>query len=322
MSGLAERGARDPALLVGFETADDAAVYRLPDGTALVQTLDLITPIVDDPYDFGRIAAANSLSDVYAMGGRPLTCLNICCFPKDKVPRSALRAILEGAAAVVEEAGALVVGGHTVSDPELKFGLSVTGTVDPARILRNAGARPGQALVLTKPIGLGVVMNAARRDLAPAGAAERAIRHMTTLNRDGSQAALRRGATAATDITGFGFSGHAFGMAKASGAELRVSLRALPVIEGALELHRAGVAVSQCGSNRSGVADGLVVEGAADEALLDILHDPQTSGGLLIALPADEAAALVAELRAGPYPEAAVIGEVAASARPVLRILP
>ena len=315
---------------MGFETADDAAVYRLEDGTALVQTLDLITPIVDDPYDFGRIAAANSLSDVYAMGGRPLTCMNICCFPKEGIGKELLRAILEGAAAVVEEAGAITVGGHTVSDPELKFGLSVTGVVDPERILRNSGARAGQALVLTKPIGLGVVMNAARKDRIDQETLERAVTVMTTLNREGSEAALRRGATAATDITGFGFTGHAFGMAAASGVELRIERRAVTLFPGAIELHRAGVAVSQCAANRDNVVEGLVIEegekgeggkGAPEEWEIDLLHDPQTSGGLLIALPKEEAGPLVAELRSGAYPDAAVIGEVVPSPRGILRIV-
>lgn len=312
---------RDPNLLVGFETSDDAAVYRLADGLAVVQTVDLITPLVDDPYDFGRIAAANSLSDVYAMGGRPVTCLNICCFPRDGIEMRHLRAILEGSAAIVAEAGAVTVGGHTIVDPELKFGLSVTGIVDPARILTNAGAKPGQALVLTKPLGLGVVMNAARKDRADPGLVARAIGLMTTLNRQGSEAGLRRGATAATDITGFGFSGHAMGMARASGVELRVLRSALPILQGAIELHRSGIAVSQCASNRKSVAEELIVEAGMDESEIDLLHDPQTSGGLLLALPDREADALVAELRAGAYPYAARIGEVRASGRPTLRIV-
>jgi selenide,water dikinase len=321
MAGLSSEGSRNPNLLVGFATSDDAAVYLLPGGTALVQTLDVITPIVDDPFDFGRIAAANSLSDVYAMGGAPLTCMNICCFPKVGVPREALRAILEGAAAMVREAGATIVGGHTVTDPELKFGLSVTGTVDPARVLRNTAAKPGQALVLTKPLGIGVVTNAARKGRAGEAELARAVAVMTTLNREGAEAALRHGATAATDITGFGFTGHAWNLARASGVELRIRIGALPFLPSALELHRAGVAVSQCSSNRDNVAGALAIDGTADEALLDLIHDPQTSGGLLIALPAEAAPRLVEELRAGLYPDAALVGEVAASPAPRLRLL-
>jgi selenide,water dikinase len=255
------------------------------------------------------------------MGGRPLTCLNICCFPKEGIDNVHLRAILEGAAAVVEEAEAVIVGGHTVVDPELKFGLSVTGCIDPSRILRNSGARPGQALVLTKPLGLGVVMNAARKDEAGAALVSRAVTVMTTLNRRASEAALRHGATAATDITGFGFTGHAHQMAVASGVELRIERYLIPILTGALELHRAGVPVSQCASNRANVAGGFVFDEAIDPVFIDLLHDPQTSGGLLIALPKEEAASLVNELRSGKYPDAALIGEVVASDRPALRLV-
>ena len=295
---------------------------------------------MDDPRTFGRIAAANSLSDVYAMGGRPLTCLNICCFPKEGIAKEHLRAILEGALEKVEEAGAVMLGGHTVNDPELKFGLSVTGSVHPARILTNAGARPGQALVLTKPIGVGVIMNAARKGKADLAVVARAVASMEALNREASEAALAHGTTAATDITGFGFAGHALAMAAASGVELVVSRSALPVFREALDLHRAGVAVSQCSSNRDNVGDALVLEGDedrqhgavaqgregrgsddADTAEIDLLFDPQTSGGLLLALPASEAARLVAALRSGSSPEAAVIGEVRVSDRPVLRLI-
>src|SRR5206468_7244766 len=211
-------------------------------------------------------------------GGRPLTCLNICCFPRDGIDRAHLRAILDGAASIVEEAGALTVGGHTVVDPELKFGLSVTGTVDPSRILRNSAARPGQALVLTKPLGLGVVMNAARKDRAEPALVSRAVTVMVTLNGQASEAALRRQATAATDITGFGFTGHAYQMAAASGVEMRIERGSIPILPGALELHRAGVSVSQCSSNRTNVADGFVFDESVDPAFLDLLHDPQTSG--------------------------------------------
>jgi selenide,water dikinase len=308
-------------VLVGFESSDDAGVYRLTDGLALVQTVDIITPIVDDAFVFGRIAAANALSDVYAMGGTPLTCLNICCFPKEGIPKEQLQEILSGAMSVVEEAGAALMGGHTVNDPELKFGLSVTGRVDPAKMLRNTGARPGQAIVLGKPIGLGVVMNAARKGLADPAIVQRAIDSMTTLNRDASEAALRHGATAATDITGYAFAGHARGVAAGSGVELCVRFGDLPILPGALELHRGGVAVSQCASNRSNADDVLVFEGTLDAAEMDMLFDPQTSGGLLVTVPMSEGERLAAELRASGYPFAAVIGEVRASDRPILRVV-
>lgn len=276
---------------------------------------------MDDPFDFGRIAAANALSDVYAMGGRPITCLNICCFPKEGIDKDQLGAILRGALSMIEEAGAVLLGGHTVNDPELKFGLSVTGTVDPAHILTNAGAKPGHALVLTKPIGLGVVMNAAKKGRVDQETAARAVAIMTTLNRAASEAAVRHGATGATDITGFGFAGHAYGMAKASGVEMLLRRSALPVFEAALGLHRAGIAVSQCSSNRQHTGDTLVVPADADPLEIDLLFDPQTSGGLLLALPPAGADALVTELRAGSCPDAAVIGEVRASDHPRLRLV-
>jgi len=321
-TGLQDRGRRDPNVLVGFDLADDAGVYRLRDDLALVQTVDFITPLLDDPYDFGRIAATNALSDVYAMGGRPVTCLNICCFPKEGIDGAHLRAILEGSADVVEKAGAVTLGGHSVVDPEIKFGLSVTGTIDPSRILTNAGAAPGQVLVLTKPLGFGVVMNAGRKGIAPPALYAEAVAAMTTLNRRASELALANAATAATDVTGFGFSGHAWGMARASRVELRVSRRAVPLLDGVLALHRDGVPVSQCAANRENVGGSLLVEGSADEALIDLFHDPQTSGGLLVALPADRADAMVAALRTDGAPHAAVIGEVVASSEPRLRLVP
>lgn len=306
---------------MGVETADDAAVFRLDDTTALVQTVDVITPIVDDPYDFGRIAACNAVSDVYAMGGRPITALNICCFPREGIPQSALRAILEGAADIAAQCGCLIVGGHTIADPELKFGMAVTGIADPARILRNSGAQPDDLLVLTKPVGLGVVMNAARHGLADPGLVAQAVAYMTTLNREGAAAALRHGAHAATDITGFGLLGHALGMAKASGADLRLVAGDIPIIAGAADLHRSGVAVSQCAPNRAWMNDRLDIAEGVDAALVDLLLDPQTSGGLLIALPEPRAHALLADLKSGLYANAAIIGAVAVSAAPRLAIL-
>lgn len=322
MAELGTGNSADPNVLVGFGTSDDAGVYRLAEGLALVQTVDFITPIVDDPFTFGRIAAANALSDIYAMGGKPLTCLNICCFPKDGIDKAALREILRGALSVIAQAGAVLLGGHTVNDPELKFGLAVTGTVDPAHLLTNAGAKPGQSVVLTKPIGLGIVMNAAKKGKVEESTVLRAIEAMTSLNAGASHAALLHGATGATDVTGFGFAGHAYGLAKASGVELRIELQSVPVFPGALDLHRNGVAVSQCGSNRSNVGNALVIEGPSDAAEIDLLFDPQTSGGLLITLPAHEAERLVGELRAsGAAPDAAVIGTVTAAPRPIIRIV-
>ncbi len=217
-------------MLVGPETADDAGVYLL-DGRALIATADFITPVCDDPRRFGRVAAANALSDVYAMGGAPLFALNLCCFPED-VPDGVLAAILEGAAAALGEAGAALLGGHTVRDPELKFGLAVIGEAAPGRLLTNAGARAGDRLVLTKPLGTGVLINAFKIDKLDEAGLEPALREMERLNAEASRLALAHGAAAATDVTGFGLAGHALGMARASGVGLRVELARLPVHEG------------------------------------------------------------------------------------------
>ena len=227
---------RDPDLLIGRELADDAAVYRIGPDQAIVHTADFFTPIVDDPYDFGRIAAANALSDVYAMGGRPLLALNLVAFPLDELGPEVLGRILAGGQAVVEEAGAVIGGGHSIEDREPKYGLAVTGLVDPARMLANSGARPGDVLVLTKPLGAGLVSTAAKRDRADAGLIARAVEVMTTLNAAASAQAVAAGASAATDVTGFGLVGHAHELALASGVSVRIDAAAVPCIDGALEL--------------------------------------------------------------------------------------
>ena len=224
---LSRLAGRDERILVGPETGDDAGVY-LFEGHALVATADFITPVCDDPRRFGRIAAANSLSDVYAMGGRPLFALNLCCFPSDEVPEGVLGAILEGAAEAMAEAGAALLGGHSVRDQELKFGLAVIGQADPGRLLTNAGAREGQRLLLTKPLGTGVLINAFKFDKLDEAGLEPVLREMGRLNGEASRLALAHGVTGATDITGFGLAGHGLGMARASGVGLRVSLRETP----------------------------------------------------------------------------------------------
>ena len=300
----------DPNLLVGFETGDDAGVYRLDDGTALVQTVDYITPVVDDPYLFGQVAAANSLSDVYAMGGRPLTAMNCCNFPAKGIDKPALRRILEGGFSKIREAGATLVGGHTVRDDDLKYGLSVTGVVDPKRILRNVGAHPGDALVLTKPIGTGVIIGGRARGVVPEALLDRAVAWMTTLNRVACETMLEFTPHACTDITGFGFAGHALGMTRGGGVRLRVRFDDLPRYEESLGLIADGVTTGVTGSNFAVVQDRLGFSGAFSEPERTLLVDPQTSGGLLIALPAAEAPALVARLRARGQTEAAAIGEV------------
>lgn len=300
----------DPNLLVGFETGDDAGVYRLTDDLALVQTVDYITPVVDDPYLFGQVAAANSLSDVYAMGGRPLTAMNLCNFPAKNIDRNSLRRILEGGFSKIKEAGATLVGGHTVRDDELKYGLSVTGLVSPKRILTNAAARPGDHLVLTKPIGTGVIITGHRRGLADDDLLMRAVNWMAALNRIACETMLEFDPHACTDITGFGLCGHVLGMAKGSGVRMRIRFDDVPRYEESLDLIGQGVATSVTGSNLQVAQDYLSFSGSFSDEEKWLVVDPQTSGGLFISLPADQAPKLVSRLRERGNQVAAVIGEV------------
>jgi len=308
MAPLARLAGRDERVLVGPETSDDAGVYLL-DGRALVATADFITPVCDDPVRFGRVAAANSLSDVYAMGGQPLFALNLCCFPQSGVPEGVLGAILEGGSRTLSEASAVLLGGHSVRDPELKYGLAVIGTADPQRLLTNAGARPGDRLILTKPLGTGVLINAAKAGKLDESGLEPALREMERLNAVASALALEHGARAATDITGFGLAGHALGMARASGAGLRFTFERLPVHEGFYELVKSGVTTGCTRLNISNAAAQLEDRAGLDETRRELLHDPQTSGGLLIAVPPGSAAALLAGLTRSGH-RAAEVGEV------------
>jgi selenide,water dikinase len=269
-------------------------VFRLDARTALVQTVDFFTPIVDDPEAFGRIAAANALSDVYAMGGRPLTALSIAAFPERDFPAEWAAAIVRGGALVLREAGCALLGGHSVRDPEVKFGYAVTGVVDPERLLSNAAGQPGQALVLTKPLGTGVIATALKAGDAPSDAVLAATASMTSLNRDAAAAALRHGVTAATDVTGFGFLGHATAIARESRITLEVDAAALPLLPGARDLaprfQPAGLV-----ANRRAFEPGVEYAGRPDESTLALLFDPQTSGGLLLLVPEAHAASLIAE---------------------------
>jgi selenide, water dikinase len=290
-----EGARRDRRVLVDHSSMDDAGVFAHGRGEALVQTVDFFTPVVDDPFDYGQIAAANALSDVYAMGGKPLTALALMCVPDD-LPREVLREVVKGGLAKMREAGASVLGGHSVRDPELKFGYAVTGVVRRRRMLLNSGARPGDRLVLTKPLGTGVLSTALKRGQLEAALARRLTRQMATLNRAAAAAAVEFGARAATDVTGFGLIGHAAQMADAS----RVSMRLAPVREWflphTLELAAAGVVPGGLHKNRDFF--GPQVGGAELETGMGLaIHDPQTSGGLLIAVPARRAAALVAALK-------------------------
>lgn len=303
---------KDANVLVDATTGDDAAVYRLTDDRALVATVDFFTPIVDDPYDFGRIAAANALSDVYAMGARPLFALNILGFPRAQLDTGALEEIVRGGAEVALQAGVAIIGGHSIDDAEPKYGLCVLAEVNPKRLVRNSGARPGDVLVLTKPLGTGVIATAIKAQRASADAIAHATASMITLNRAAAEAMLRVGVSAATDITGFGLLGHLHSMLRASGAAARVFAHRAPLIRGAYELAEAGHFPGGSRRNRQDVETAVTWDAAVPETMRMLLCDAQTSGGLLIATPADRADRLVDELMKMGAPAAARIGEVTA----------
>jgi len=302
----------DPNLLVGLDTSDDAGVYKLTEDTALIQTVDYFTPIVDDPRMFGQIAAANALSDVYAMGGKPLTVLNIVGFPVAKLDMSILADILRGASEKVQEAGAVLAGGHSIEDNEPKFGLSVTGVVHPDKVWRNSGARAGDALILTKPIGVGIQTTAIKRDALAEPLVEEAMRVMSTLNKTAAETLARFDVHGCTDVTGFGLLGHAKEMAAGSGVGLIVRRRDVPVLEGTRPLAEAGVVPGGTKANHRWLRDVVAYDAGIDEIDQWILCDAVTSGGLLAALPMAQADAAVAALREAGVGYAAVIGEVVA----------
>ena len=312
----------DERLLVGLATGDDAGVYRISADTALVQTLDFFTPIVDDPYLFGQIAAANALSDVYAMGGRPITAMNIVCFPIKERHSAELFQILKGGAEKVAEAGAALVGGHSVMDQEPKYGLSVTGIVHPDHITTNAGARPGDLIVLTKPIGTGIIATAAKFGDCPYESFEAAARGMTTLNAAAADAMRGLGigpgqaVHAATDITGFSLIGHLFQMARASGVSIQIDAAAVPTYPGALQLAESGNTTAGGKANLEYVSSHLTIEPGLPPCVLDLLTDPQTSGGLAICVCPDDADRAVGALRAAGTLEAAIVGSVQSADRP------
>ena len=274
----------DPAVLVGMSTADDASVYRLDDQRALVLTVDLITPIVDDPYDYGRIAAANSLSDIYAMGARPLFALAVVCFPARKLGTEPLAKILQGGIAMAREAGICVAGGHSVEDREPKYGLAVMGLVGADRFLTNAGAQPGDVLVLTKPIGTGILSTALKKDRLDAGSLDRVVRVMTTLNRAAAAAIEGLDVHAVTDVTGFGLVGHLAEMAAASKVATRLRSAAVPVLDGVWPLAREGIHPGGTRRNLEYFGTAITWQDGTDDPTRVVLADPQTSGGLLIAV--------------------------------------
>ena len=312
-AGSARRDpAGDPRLLVGTETSDDAAVYQLTAELALVVTTDFITPVCDDPFLYGQVAAANALSDVYAMGGTPTVALAICGFPT-QLSSAQAREIVAGGASKTAEAGAAVVGGHTIRSPELFYGLAVTGTIHPRDVVRNAGARPGDALVLTKPLGTGLLINGARAGKLDQARLGEAGRVMIELNREASRAMVEARAHAATDVTGFGLAGHALGMARGSGVSLRIDVGRLPVYPGALALARDGVKTRGTATNQAHYEGSVRVAADIDAERAALPYDPQTAGGLLIALDGDRAARFVEELHARGVGHAAIIGQVVAA---------
>lgn len=278
----------DPALIVGPDTSDDAAVYKLSDDIAVIQTVDFFTPVVDDPYLFGQIAAANSLSDVYAMGGKPLLALNIVCFPSC-LPPELLGEILKGGAQKVVEAGAIIAGGHTIQDDVPKYGLAVTGIVHPQKVLSNAGSLPGDLLILTKPLGTGIINTAAKGELAPEDVLRASVDNMLELNRKASEVMLRFNVSACTDITGFGLLGHAAEMARASHVSLEIWADKVPVLPGVRELAAMGMIPAGSYANRDFLADEIAIPESLRPETTAILFDPQTSGGLFISVPASHA---------------------------------
>ncbi len=284
-------------VLVSYGTSDDAGVFLLRDDLALVQTVDFFTPIVDDPFDFGRIAAANALSDIYAMGGTPVSALNIAAFPED-LDLGILEKILEGGATIARGASVAIIGGHTIKDDEPKYGMAVTGTIDPRRIIRNAGARPGDVLVLTKPLGSGILATALKREVIDEHAMQHAIDWMTTLNDAASRAMLAAGAHAATDITGYGLLGHAQEMASASNVQFTIDAAAVPVMPLVLDLARQGVVPGGTRDNLAAYRAWTTFDAAVDEPNRLILSDAQTSGGLLISVAPESVDTLRNELRA------------------------
>lgn len=287
----------DPDLLVGFDTSDDASVYRMNDDTALIQTVDIFPPVVDDPYEYGQIAAVNSLSDVYAMGGAPKLALNIFCFPED-LPKDVVQAILQGGYEKVKEADALITGGHTIQDSEPKYGLSVTGFAHPDEILMNNTMRTGDVLILTKALGTGILTTAAKAEMLDDDTYKAMVRSMTRLNKYPADIMKNFAVNSCTDVTGFGLLGHAFEMAYGSGKTIKLDHRRLPILPGAEEMAQTGIIPAGAYRNREYLDDLVFVNESVPLDIEDILFDPQTAGGLLISLPESEGIRLAKELKA------------------------
>lgn len=301
---------KDPNLLVGYDTNDDAGIYRLNDEIAIITTADFITPPVNDPFIFGQIAAANALSDVYAMGGRPITCLNLAGFPSKKLDAEFLNKIVAGGLTKITEAGAVLAGGHTIDDDEPKYGLSVTGIVHPQKYWTNAGAQPGDSLVLTKPIGSGVIFNANLKGWVSTAALDECIATITALSRVAAETMQSFDIHSTTDITGFGLAGHAFEMARGSQARLEISIDAVPLMREALEMYKRGMSTGVNSQNRQLVEKYLRFDRELPAWHAEIIFDPQTSGGLLISLPEQQSWKLVNALHQQGVGAARLIGRV------------
>ncbi|SCG83708.1 selenide, water dikinase, selenocysteine-containing [Proteiniborus sp. DW1] len=300
--------ATDENLIVGIETSDDAAVYKINEETALIQTIDFFTPVVDDPYTFGQIAAANSLSDIYAMGGEPKLAMNIICFPTCLSP-NIMAEILKGGYDKVAEANAILIGGHTVEDDEPKYGLSVSGFIHPSQVLTNCNAQVGDVLVLTKPIGIGVINTAIKAQLTDEETYNEAVKTMTTLNKFAKDAMVSVGANSCTDITGFGLLGHTLEMAEGSGVTIKLYSDKIPVIPQALEYAKMGLVPAGAYSNMGFIGDKVAFDDRVSQEMKDLLFDPQTSGGLLISVKATKVDELLKILEQGPT-KYGIVGEV------------
>ncbi len=300
----------DPNLLVGIETGDDAGIYRLSDEIAIVTTADFITPPVNDPYLFGQIGAANAISDVYAMGGRPLTCLNLVAFPSKKLAPEVLHQIVAGALNKINEAGAVLAGGHSIEDDEPKFGLAVTGVVHPQKYWTNSGAKAGDVLILTKPIGSGVIFNANLKKWVSTSAMDECLATITTLNKTAAEIMQGFKVHAATDVTGFGLAGHAFEMAAGSDVRLEISMDEIPIMQEALAMYKKGMNTGMNASNRRLVAENLRFENKLPAWHQEIVYDPQTSGGLLVSVPASGSENMLEALINAGVDQARIIGHV------------
>jgi selenide,water dikinase len=307
-------------MLVGTETSDDAGVFRLRPDLAIVNTVDFFTPIVDDPYTFGQISATNSLSDVYAMGGEPKTCLNLVCFPKGKMEIEILGEILKGGADKVKESGAVIIGGHSIIDEEIKYGLAVTGTIHPDKIYRNVGVQEGDALILTKPLGTGIITTALKKGKAAEESVDQAVRSMTTLNATASNVMRKYAVHACSDITGFGILGHGSGMASGSGVTLVIESAKLPLLQDATHLAEKGYITGGCKRNREFLQDKISIE-KIREGLIEVALDPQTSGGLLIAVAKRHASQLLEELKSSGVEAATQVGYATSQQKAWVRLV-